>query len=120
MYIFLIFVGLIVFIFLLGRFIIFYSEKWISLLIDWKHKSAESILSSGFAPPDWKKNVFSMLGIGALAKYNALRKLKVIIRYFKHSTLVEDDETRKTIVSRLTQVHEQWKPMSWENICPYK
>ena len=120
LFLILIFLGLIVFIFLLGRFIVFYSEKWISVLIDWKHRSAESVLNSGFVPPDWKKNIFMMLGIDALAKYTALRKLKIIIRYFKRSPLVEDEETRETIVSRLTEVREQWKRMKWENICPSK
>lgn len=120
MYIFLILVGLIVFIFLLGRFIVFYSEKWISFLIDWKHRAAESILDSGLAPPNWKKKIFMRLGSSALAKYLALKKLSKLIRYFKHSPLVEDDEARDTIVSRLTEISDQWKEKSWENICPYE
>ena len=78
------------------------------------------ILSSGIAPPKWNRLGLIRLGAGGFVKYRAMWKMGRIINYFEHTPMVENDEARELIVSRLKGVRSEWKGMNWEEIYPYK
>ncbi len=115
----LIIIGMVVFLFLLYKLTILYTEKIVSVVVDRKHQDAETILSSSYAPPEWGKRGIVRWVNESLAKRLALRKLDGIIKYFKHTPLVEDEDARELLISRLKSVKESWQQMAWKEIYPY-
>jgi hypothetical protein len=116
MYLLLIAAGFIVFLILFTKFNLFYSEKITHLLVERKHRDAESILASGCAPSEWKKHILVSIGGDSLAKLFVLKKLQRIVHYFERTRLVDDEKTRESIVSQLTGIHNHWADMSREEI----
>lgn len=80
------------------------------------HRSAEFISKTGKLPPFWfnkkRYRYFSSL----ILKFLALRKLKKIIAYFSRSPVAADDEARKIVVPRLTEVYNDWVDREWESM----
>lgn len=110
----------IVFVVLFYGFVVVYSQKVISFLVERKHRDAEMILNSGIAPPDWGKKGLARFGHSGLSKMIAMRKIRQIIHYFRHTPIVEDEESRELLVSRLQKIRESWKKMGWKEIYPYE
>ena len=66
------------------------------------------------------KKLIVRLGHQGLAKAIAMRKIGRIIKYFKHTPIVEDDESREVLVKRLQSIQSQWKKVTWKEIYPYE
>ena len=95
-----------------------------------KHKGAEIIVNTGMPPKHWiysaKKRIAKLekdtispdkkLKIQRKTKDICLKKLEGLIKYFKTSPLVKDEETRKILLNELTKVHRTWKEKDWEEI----
>jgi len=117
-YLLLFFLGVIAFIFLLYKFMIFISETMIRLLVDRKNQDAEVIMYSGHAPPEWGKKGLARLGIDRLSKAIAMRRLNRVIKDIKKSPLVENEEGRTIVMDKLNEVRKKWKSMPWREISP--
>jgi len=120
MYFLILLVGIVAFIFLLYKFILSYSQKAVSRLVETKHRAAEEILKTGIAPHKWgKKGLTRLLNLG-LPKLIAVWKLERIISYFQYTPLVEDEDTRELLLSRLRKIRDDWKSKEWKEIYPYE
>jgi len=95
-----------------------------------KHKGAEIIINTGMPPKNWiystEKKIAKLekdtvkpdkiLKIQRKTKNACLKKLERLIKYFKTSPLVKDEETRKILLDELAKVHRAWKEEDWEEI----
>jgi hypothetical protein len=105
---------------ILSKLIIIYAEKVITILVEKKHKDAEAILSTGTVPPRWiKLGIASYMG-GDILKLIAIRRLDKIIKYFKHSPMVESDNARQILIERLQSIQDSWCKMEWKKMYPYE
>lgn len=113
-------IGMVVFIFLLYKATILYTEKIVSVVVGRKHQDAETILDTGYAPPEWAKRGILRWADDTFAKRLAMRKLNAIIKYYRHTSLVPDEDTRELLIGRLNTVKESWRHMAWKEIYPYR
>jgi len=95
-----------------------------------KHKEAEAIINTGKPPKNWthgleKKIAKSkessgtssrILKIQKKAQNTCLDKLDHLIKHFKGSPLVKDEETRKILLDKLLKVRQRWKEKDGEEI----
>ena len=95
-----------------------------------KHKEAETIINTGKPPKSWTYRVEKkiaklkqdsreptrILKIEKKAKNICLEKLDRLIKYFKTSSLVKDEETRKILLDELAKVRQRWKEKDGEEI----
>jgi len=116
LYLPLLILGMVAFILLLYKFIIYYSEKSIQLLVERKHRDAEAIINTGNAPPDWGNRGLTRLGMDSISKVLAMRRLSRIISYIQHSPFVEDEDSRKILMDKLNEIRERWESMQWYEI----
>ena len=109
-----------VLLFLAFKLIFAYTMKIASLVIEQKHRDAEEILNTGLVPLRWLKKgtVSRFLLISVTPKHIALRRLQKIINYFQRSPLVEDEESREILLSRLEAVKKAWQESDWQEIIP--
>ena len=119
MTILLIIVGMVVFLVLFTKFVLFYTEKAVSILVVSKHRDAEMIVDSGIAPPAWNRIGPIRLVLPQLARYRALRRMGRIIKYFEHTPMVENDEVRGIILTKLRTIRDDWRGKDWGGIYPY-
>jgi hypothetical protein len=103
--------GLSAFLFLLFRLIVWYSEKVATVMVDRRHREAEWIVETGRLPPAW-------VGRGATDRSRSLRKLTSLIAYMRRTTLVEDEESRRQLVERLTEFQSRVRTADWPDIAP--
>lgn len=85
--------------------------------IEMTHKSAEYIINTGAVPPFWFKNKRSKEN-PFMAKLRCLKKTRKLIDYFKNNTISGDETTREIIVSKLTEIYNQWTEKEWEELKP--
>ena len=95
------------------------------------HESAEYIVEHHSVPPAWQAKLGKRLkGLQhdsaeprlrerhrARAKRACLRQLDKLIKHFKRTSLVVDEEARDILVSELSRVDEEWRGRSWEQMC---
>lgn len=95
-----------------------------------KHKGAEIIINTGMPPKNWiysaEKKMAKLekdrvrpdkiLKIERKAKDICMKKLEHLIKYFKTSPLVKDEETRKILLDELAKVQRAWEEKDWEEI----
>lgn len=109
---------------LVSRGIVAYSELLLRLLVERKHRDTEMITETDLAPPDWPRRIsFRVLGFigGKPAKKRmAMQRINRLISYFQRTPLVDDEDTRRLIVSQLTNARKLWKQRNWDEIYPYK
>jgi len=88
-----------------------------------KHKETEAIINTGKPPKNWTYQVEKkiaklkenstrssrILKLEKKAKNTCLDKLNRLIKYFKTSPLVKDEETRKILLDELLKVRQRWK-----------
>jgi len=93
-----------------------------------KHKEAETIINTEKPPPAWiyplEKKIAKLkedstrssriLKLEKKAQNICLDKLNRLIKYFKTSPLVKDEETRKILLDKLLKVHQRWKEKNGE------
>jgi len=113
-------VGGAIFVAILFKFIVSYSEQIFSLLFESKHRDSETIAATGCAPPEWKRNAVIRLFGGRVGKRIADRRIRSIIRYFETTRLVDGENARADIVKQLQTTREIWKRKTWDEICPYE
>jgi hypothetical protein len=116
----LIILGFAVFLFLAFKLIMAYTMKVTSWFVENKHRDAEEILQTGYVPVRWmsKKEMKGEVEESGFKKTNSLRKLTKIIKYFEHTPLVEDEESRKILLTRLRAIRAQWKQARWTEMLP--
>lgn len=92
-----------------------------------KHREAETIINTGNPPKSWTYGVEKKIGkdsrnsdrvekLQRKVKNTCLQKLERLIKYFKTSPLVKDEETRKTLLDELVKVRHRWKKRDWQKI----
>jgi len=127
---FLIFLAFIALFVLLVRGAIILMGRISGKYIGEKHKETETIINTGKPPKNWtyglKKKIAKLkensrrpgriLKIQKKAKNTCLDKLNRLIKYFKTSPLVKDEETRKILLDKLLKVHQRWKEKNGEEI----
>jgi len=86
--------------------------------IETTHRSAEFIMNTRAVPPFWLKKR-EPLRSPLYLKYRSLRSLKKIIRYFTTSTVAGDEESRRLIVTGLTEIYNEWTDREWEDMAPH-
>lgn len=93
-----------------------------------KHKETETIINTGKPPLAWihplEKKIAKLkessgtsgriLKLEKKAKNICLEKLDYLIKHFKGSPLVKDEETRKILLDKLLKVHQRWKEKDGE------
>ena len=109
-------VGSAVVLFGIGILVVKYAEFLLKILVERKHQCAEEILYSGAVPQPWIgfRRKFPILG--GYWKWRVLVKLGTIVRYFKTTPLVDDEESRKRIVASLQAAINEWKKRSWSEL----
>lgn len=103
--------GLSAFLFLLFRLILWYSEKVATVMVDRRHREAEWIVETGRLPVAWVDR-------GEADRSRSLRKLGSLIAYMRRTTLVEDEESRRQVVDRLTEVRNRVRTAEWHEVAP--
>jgi hypothetical protein len=85
--------------------------------IDQMHRSAQFISEVSKVPPFWFSEAQRLNPRRAsINRLSSLRRLKRLLHYYKHSTLVSDEETRYIIQKELTQVYNRWLSMNWNEM----
>ncbi len=127
---FLIFLAFIALFVLLVRGAVILMGKISGKYIGEKHKEAEAIINTGKPPKNWtcplEKKIAKLkensgtssriLKIQKKAKNTCLDKLDRLIKYFKTSPLVKDEETRKILLDKLLKVRQRWKEKDGDEI----
>ena len=108
------------FIYLVHKFIIAYSTKLLSFFVSNNHKYADEIITSGYVPVDWLVDVRGKKPRTRkrMNKVNALRRIRKIEKYFRHTSMVETEEVRAHILLRLKSVRKLWEQATWESLIP--
>lgn len=102
---------------------IWYMNFLLRHIVGKKHEAIEFILSTTTAPIKWSKKFnqkmvsYDKLGghdteiarVQKRAKRVYLRKIDRLISYMKISTLVEDEDARKQVISQLKYARSQWE-----------
>ena len=82
-------------------------------------EDGEEIGQTGLVPPGW----FSPGKRGGahprLKKHLALRRLGKVIRYHKHTPLVQSETDRLLTIVKLKSIRAEWKKRSWPEIYPW-
>ncbi len=120
MFFLLFFAGFMLFVFLIIRFILAYSSKITEFAVGHKHQDAEQIISDGMVPERW---IVGGLLKGRLVsrkrlKRRAIRRMEVLIRYFTHSPLVSDDDSRDMLIKSLKYIRDDWREKSSAELFP--
>ncbi len=101
-------VGAGVFLFIMGLMMVKYSQFVLKRMVDKKHLESEFIIQSGGVPPSWSRR--------RLGKGRALARLRTLIKYFRVTPLISDEDARAHVVATLTDTLEAWKKKSWNEI----
>ncbi len=102
---------------------IWYMNFMLRKIIGKKHETIEFILNTSTAPIDWCKKYNQRMieydkqggreddiaRIQKRAKRVYLRRIDKLIRYMRISTLVDDEQTRKHVISQLKHIRDQWE-----------
>lgn len=127
---FLIFLAFIALFVLLLRGAIILMGRFAGRYIGEKHKETETIIDTGKPPKNWtyppEKKIAKLkessggsgriLKLEKKAKNTCLEKLDHLIKHFKGSPLVKDEETRKILLDKLLKVRQGWKEKDGEEI----
>lgn len=95
-----------------------------------KHRAAEAIVNTEKVPKLWsdelEKRISSVdeysgqskkiLRMKKQAKAVVLKKMNHLIDHFKGSPLIQDKETRKTLLDKLLRARKLWEEKNWEEI----
>ena len=109
-------IGAGVFLFVMGLLVVKYAQFILSRLVERKHMAAEIIMQSGTVPPTWAGGLSRFEPLAGYAKMRALNRLRSIIRYFRVTPMVDDEETRTQILTRLEATLERWRTLRWSEI----
>ena len=85
-----------------------------------KLQNANFIAQTGMVPPEWAKRVNHKQSRtkGRLAKLRVRRKLSRTIAYFRHTSLVQDEQTRQELLRQLRSAQQNWRNKQWPEIAP--
>lgn len=127
---FLIFLAFIALFVLLLRGAVILMGRFAGKYIGEKHKEAETIINTGKPPKNWTSSLEKkiaklkegsrrqdrILKLEKKAKNTCLEKLSRLIKYFKTSPLVKDEETRKILLDKLLKARQRWKEKGGEEV----
>ena len=112
------------------KFMVYFMGKYGGETINKIHRSSEFIINTGKLPPWWiecfqkgfEKAARIEDGGQKLEKYKeaakrkCLKQLVKLIKHFKRTSLVEDEEAREMVLNGLTRAYEEWKKHPWDEI----
>ena len=112
------------------KFMVYFMGKFGGETINKIHRSAEFIINTKKVPPWWvacfkkgfEKADRKIDGGQKLEAYKksvkrkCLKQLLKLIKHFKRTSLVEDEEARELVLEGLTGAYEEWKDLSWDDI----
>ncbi len=107
-------------IFFTYKLILFYTKTMIQIAVDHKHRETEIITESGLVPPQWKNALLVRFGSPGVAKWFAMRRLRKLISYFRHTPLVSDEASREIVLRKLLMIQETWRTKDWIELFPYE
>jgi hypothetical protein len=91
--------------------------------IERHQRDLEFLLFTGRIPPNWMPrkplpaaDESTRSRAERRARRKALRNLKKLIGYYRHSPLVADEGERDSKIGRMKAVGESWKESQWEEI----
>ena len=116
---------------LFTKFMVYFMGKFGGETIDKLHRGTEFIINTKKVPPWWIdcfKKRFEKAGKAGdgglklekykkLAKRKCLKQLFQLIKHFKRTSLVEDEEAREMVLEGLSKAYKEWKDLSWDDIC---
>lgn len=120
MFLLLFLAGFMLSIFLMVKFILAYTAKITEVAVGSKHEDAEQIIFDGLIPERWAAGGLAKVVARSPAgrKRKALKKMNTLIRYFAHTPLVTDDESREMLIKRLEYVREDWQAKAPAELFP--
>ena len=101
-------------------FVLTYSQRLVRGLVEDKHRDGEMIGQTRLAPPSWRSSLLVRLATPRMRRRYALRRIDRLIGYFRTTSMVDSEATRTLIVDELAGVRDEWRSMTWEEICPYR
>lgn len=106
--------------FLVGFFflVIWYTSTSVRVLVGSKHNDADFIVSSGMAPPEWKRRPAVCLG-PMVAKRYANYRINKLINYYRRTPLVDSETVRSERLGELRSIKLKWRKSTWGDIFPY-
>lgn len=107
-------------VFLFGKLMIAYATKLTTVFVDNHHRDADEILSTGYMPYSWLVNTRGRTPRlrRRPTRDQALRRLRMTVRYFSRTPMVESEEARAAIISRLESVYRRWSSARLEDLVP--
>jgi len=123
-------VAFVVAVVLIMRLLIWWTTSTVKGYVESRNRAAEAIADTGRPPEFWTHK--PKLRIARLrsspeglakarraeerAKRMCLRKISKLMAYFKSTTLVEDEATRKILLDELQRAYDSWEKKNWEEI----
>ncbi len=104
----------------LAAFILWYSTRLVGRFAGGKHEGADDILATGCVPVSWLVD----FDHGPprvrrrMNKRKAVARLRSILKYYRTTPLVPDEETRRRTISSLKAVLARWKAAPWSEMLP--
>lgn len=80
-------------------------QKLVDKAVGQKHRHAQKIIETGVPPEEW----FNGVSESDSAKNRCLNKLTELIKYFKKTNIITDEETRDLLLKKLNNVYRQWQ-----------
>lgn len=108
--------GFVVFVLLFYGFAVWYSTSIVSAMIEKHHRNADFVINTGKVPPEWTRGVICRLFGRHIGKSIVVGRLRRIVRYFRFTPMVGDDETRTVILKKLEEIRVQWASSDWSDI----
>ena len=86
------------------------------------HNDGQEIARTGLVPVGWggRGGPAAAQRFAGLKKRRALARLARVVRYYRHTPLVESEAERKNMVERLRDVRRQWRARPWREIYPWR
>jgi hypothetical protein len=120
MFFLLFFAGFVLFIFLLVKFILAYTARITEIAVGSKHQDAEQITFDGMVPQRWSSGRLAKVLVSSPArrKRMAMKRMQTLLRYFAHTPLVADDESREMLIKRLEYIRDDWRAKTPAELFP--
>jgi hypothetical protein len=123
-------VAFVVAIVLIMRLLIWWTTSTVKNYVESRNRAAEAIADTGRPPDFWThklklrierlrsspEGLAKARRVEERAKRICLRKVSKLMAYFKSTTLVEDEETRKILLDELQRAYDSWEKKNWEEM----
>ena len=121
--------ALVVVLFLLGAIILLSGTLYLifrvtigrfGAMLEKRQRETEFVLFTGRVPPSWMPRLpvsaSGPPGPERRARRRARRKLRGLMRYYKHTPFVASEGERESQLARMKDVAADWKETNWQEI----